>query len=202
MNSANNHLIIIPGLGNTVAQLVWATAGWQKYGIVPHVFDAKWRVEENGFSEKLARATSFVDSLVGKNNTISLLGNSAGSSFVLNLFGKRKKQIHRVIINCGRVRGGDSPWFTFDQATASSPSFRESVIRAQELEKILTTEDRKKIMTLRPLFDEVVPSSTVPIRGAKNIVTFSVEHTISIALTMTLFQGYIIDFIRNKDVIF
>ena len=66
---------------------------------------------------------------------------------------------------------------------------------AQKLEKTLTISERKKIMTLRPLFDEVVPPFTVPIKGAKNKITFSLEHSLSIALNMTLFKKQIIDFI-------
>lgn len=195
--SLNNHVIIIPGLGNGVSKHVLATNGWGKFGIIPHVFDAKWKIEENGFSEKFTRALELVDSMSEKNSRISVVGNSAGSSFALNLFGERKKKISRIVINCGRVRDGDWPWFTFNQATALSPSFKESVLKAQELEKNLTSDDRRKILTLRPLFDEVVPPSTVPIRGAKNMITFSIEHGLSIALNMTLFQKKIIDFILH-----
>ena len=60
---------------------------------------------------------------------------------------------------------------------------------------MLTNSDRKKILTLRPLFDEVVPPYTVPIQGARNEITPSIEHVISIALNMTLFKRKIINFI-------
>ena len=198
--SSNNHAIIIPGLGNNVDLHVFASKGWKKFGIIPHVFDAKWKTEEKGFSEKFERALRLVDSLANKNSKISIVGNSAGSSFALNLFGKRRRQISRVIINCGRVRDGDWPWFTFDQATASSPSFKESVLMSQKLEKTLTISDRKKILTLRPLFDQVVPPSTVPIKGAVNKITYSLEHSLSIALNMTLLKRQIIDFILLNQV--
>lgn len=198
--SSNNHVIIIPGLGNNVDLHVFSSNRWKKFGIIPHVFDAKWKTEEKGFSEKFERALKLIDSLINKNSRISIVGNSAGSSFALNLFGKRRRQISRVIINCGRVRDGDWPWFTFDQATASSPSFKESVLMSQKLENTLTISDRKKILTLRPLFDEVVPPSTVPIEGAKNKITLSLEHSLSIALNMTLFKRQIIDFILSGQV--
>jgi len=191
----NNHVIIIPGLGNGVAKHEWASNSWKRFGIIPHVFDTKWKSEENGFQPKLDRALKLVDSLTNKNSRISIVGNSAGSSFALNIFSERKKQISRVVINCGRVRDGDWPWFTFDQATESSPSFKKSVIRAQKIEKTFTNIDRKKILTLRPLFDEVVPPFTVPIQGAQNKITPSIEHVISISLNMTLFRRRIIDFI-------
>ena len=190
-----NHVIVIPGLGNNVRKHEWIMEGWKKFGIIPHVFDTKWKTEENGFQPKLDRALKLVDSLSNKTSRISIVGNSAGSSFALNIFDNRKKQIHKVIVNCGRVRDGDWPWFTFDQATKLSPSFKESVLRAQKIEKIFTNIDRKKILTLRPLFDEVVPSFTVSIPGAKNIIIPSIEHSLSIALNLTLFKKRLISFI-------
>lgn len=190
-----NHVIIIPGLGNGVEKHERASNNWKKFGIIPHVFDAKWKIEENGFQPKLDRALKLVDSLSNKTSRISIVGNSAGSSFALNIFGERKKQIHKVIVNCGRVRDGDWTWFTFEQATETSPSFKESVLRAQELEKTYTKIDRQKILTLRPIFDEVVPPFTVPILGAKNIIIPSIEHSLSIALNMTLLKKRLINFI-------
>lgn len=193
--SLERHVIIIPGLGNAVAAHVWATSGWKQFGMIPHVFDAKWKVEENGFQEKLTQALALVDSLASKKSRISIVGNSAGSSFAINILAARKKVINKVIVNCGRVRDGDWPWFTFNQATASSPSFKESVLLAQQSEKLFTTKDRKKILTLRPIFDEIVPPSTIPIQGATNKITYSFEHALSISLNMTLFKKQIIDFI-------
>lgn len=190
-----NHIIIIPGLGNRVAPHIWASKGWKKYGIIPHVFDAKWKIEEYGFDEKFIRALRLIDSLDKKDYKISIIGNSAGSSFAINLFGARKKIIHRTIINCGRVRDGDWPWFTFNQATALSPSFKESVLMAQEVERTFTGEDRNKILTLRPLFDEVVPHFTVPIEGAVNKTVWTIGHSLTIALNMTILQKEVLDFI-------
>jgi len=190
-----NHIIVIPGLGNNIKKHEWVMESWKKYGIIPHVFDTKWKAEENGFQPKLDSALKLVDSLSNKNTKISIIGNSAGSSFALNIFGERKKQIHKVIVNCGRVRDGDWPWFTFDQATKSSPSFKESVLRAQKLEKTFTNTYRKKILTLRPLFDEVVPPFTVPILGAKNENMLTLGHSLSIALNLTLFKKRLINFV-------
>ncbi len=76
----NVHLVIIPGLGNEVQKHIWASILWKESGIIPHVFDAKWKIEENGFSNKLDEALELVDSLIATNKKISIIGNSAGSS--------------------------------------------------------------------------------------------------------------------------
>ena len=193
----NVHVVIIPGLGNEIQKHIWASDRWRKSGIIPHVFDAKWNTEEIGFRKKLEKSLELVDSLIATGKKVSIIGNSAGSSFAINILGERRGKIHRVIVNCGRVRTGDWPWFTFHQATASSPSFNESVLRSEKLISKLSVVERKKILTLRPLFDEVVPPWTVTIDGATNETTPSVEHMLSIALTMTLFRGRIIKFLRD-----
>jgi hypothetical protein len=190
-----NHVIIIPGLGNEIKKHEWAAKRWKRFGLIPHVFDAKWTIEEPNFVDKMRRALKLVDTLAKPTVRISLVGNSAGSSFALNIFCNKKQIIDSVIINCGRVRTGDWPWFTFDQATSSSPSFKQSVLMAEKAEKSLSTNDRKRILTIRPIFDEVVPPTTVPIEGAKNCIVPSVEHVVSITLNMTLFDRKIIDFI-------
>lgn len=196
--SQKNHFVIFPGLGNNIGGLKWLSKNWEKYGFVPHVFETKWQIEEKGFQSKLQRALKLIDSLSAGNSKIFLLGNSAGSSFAINVYVRRRDIIDGVIINCGRVRDGNWPWFTFDQAVVSSLSFKESVLKSQEALKTLTIKDKKKILTLRPLFDEIVPPETVYIQGAQNIVTPSVEHVIGIILNLTLFRKRIFNFI-NQD---
>lgn len=191
------HVVVIPGLGNEIQKHIWASDRWKKFGIIPHVFDAKWKTEENGFKQKLDEALRLVDSLIKTDKKVSIIGNSAGSSLAINIFGERRGKIHRVVVNCGRVRTGDWPWFTFDQAAASSPSFRESVLRSEHIIPKLSGTERRKILTLRPLFDEIVPPWTVPIAGATNEITPSVEHVVTIALNMTLLSGRVIKFLRG-----
>lgn len=112
----NVHVVIIPGLGNEIQKHIWASDKWRKSGIISHVFDAKWKTEEKGFRKKLEEALELVDSLIATGKKISIIGNSAGSSLAINILGERRGKIHRVVVNCGRVRTGDWPWFTFDQA--------------------------------------------------------------------------------------
>jgi pimeloyl-ACP methyl ester carboxylesterase len=189
--SSEHHVIIVPGLGNGVGKHEWATKNWEHYGLIPHVFDAQWTISEPDLQSKLANAIKLVDELYSPTTLVSLVGNSAGSSFVLNVFHRRKEKIHKVVINCGRVRKGDWPWFTFRQATASSPSFKESVIESEKALQTLSSKERKKILTLRPIFDEVVPPATVPVEGATNEVIPSIGHVLSIALNMTMLSGRI-----------
>lgn len=70
--TSSNHVVIIPGLGNGILRHEWAVSSWKKYNIIPHVFDARWKIEENGFSEKFKRGLKLVDSRSNKNSKISI----------------------------------------------------------------------------------------------------------------------------------
>jgi hypothetical protein len=189
------HLIIVPGLGNEEGTHLWAAKRWQKYGIEPHVLNLKWKTKEDGFDKKLTQIVDLVDQLSKNGGKVSLLGTSAGGSAVLNAYYKRKNETNKVITLCSRLRTGNGIFYSFDRATSKSPSFRESVLRTEGLEPKLTKEDRKKILTIHPLFDELVPESVSTIPGATNILIPSVEHVLSGALAMTIFSRKIVNFL-------
>jgi pimeloyl-ACP methyl ester carboxylesterase len=190
-------VIIIPGLGNRVGLHQRAVKGWRKHGLITNIFPARWIEEEIGFREKFDRLVKMVDRWHDKYGDITIIGNSAGSSLGLNLLGACPDKISHLIINCGRIRQGDWPWLTFKKACINSPSFYQSVVKAEELEKSLTQSNRSKILTLRPRFDEVVPFWTVPITGAKNEIIPTIGHAWTIALNMTINRGCIFNFIRH-----
>lgn len=192
-----HQVIIVPGLGNENKGHGLLTRWWKVFGTEVYVCGLNWKIEENGFEEKLEKIIGLIDKLYDKNKKLSLIGTSAGGSAVLNAFFARKNKIHKVINICGRLRSGDGLFYSFAQATAKSPSFNESVLRAEKLEPKLTKEDRQKIMTVRPIFDEIVPGETVGIKGAKSIVLPSVEHALSGLFALTLFSHPIIQFIKS-----
>ena len=64
-------------------------------------------------------------------------------------------------------------------------------------ESKLTIHDREKVLTIRPLIDEIVPTSTVTIKNAKNIRIPCIEHALSITAAMTIFSKSIITFLKE-----
>lgn len=195
---AKHKVIVVPGLGNENKLHALLVKWWKIFGIETYVCGVNWKVEESGFDKKMRKIIGLIDKLTNDDSEVSLVGTSAGGSAVLNAYFERRDKIHRVVNDGGRLRSGDALFYTFDRATAKSPSFRESVLRAEKLEQRLTVTDRQKIMTVRPVFDEIVPPNTVGIKGAKNIVIPSVDHPLSNALALTLFAWPIIRFIKSK----
>ena len=181
-------VIIIPGLGDESIHLRVITRYWKKYRIEACVYSVGW-CDGEPFTPKLNRLLKLVDGFVKEGHTVSLIGNSAGGSAVLNVFAARKQVIHRVINICGRVRVGNTKGFrSFKNRTRKSVAFAESIKMAEAAEKTFTARDRTKIMTIRPLFDELVPDDTLIIQGATNIQIPMLFHSSGILSALTIFS--------------
>lgn len=182
-------VIIIPGLGDNVQAIKLLEKSWKKFGldIIPHSIG--WRDGENDFKPKLERLLKLIDKLHKEGKKVSLVGTSAGGSAVLNAFVKRKNVIHKVVNVCGRLRvGPESGFRSFALKSKSSLSFADSVKMFESKESLLTEKDRKRIMTIMPIFgDQLVPSSTVFIEGAVNKKIFMGEHILSITYAMAIY---------------
>lgn len=191
-----HHLIVVPGLGGENIFFRKIVEIWEKYGFISHMHDVGWKNDETKFLPKLKRLTQVIDQLHAHDRIVSLVGTSAGGSAVLNAFCDRKEKIHRVVNICGRLRAGHNVYPTLAFASRKSPAFKESVVLFERREPLLTKEERKKILTIRALFDEIVPASTTTLPGAKNIQVFSVEHALSIAVAMTICVRPMIEFLQ------
>jgi hypothetical protein len=165
------------------------TRNWpERYGLYPEVIQTIWK-DKIGLEPKLKRVTDLIDSLVAKGNSISLIGTSASGSLMLNAFVERKGVVEKVINVGGFLRPGNEKGYrSFDERGAASIAFRESVLRFAKLESTLTAEDKKKILTVRPYWDELVPPETVVIKGALNKKVPMVEHVLGIATAMILYD--------------
>ncbi|KKR15457.1 MAG: hypothetical protein UT42_C0001G0014 [Candidatus Falkowbacteria bacterium GW2011_GWA2_39_24] len=190
-------VIIVQGLGRDASKLVWITRFWKKYGLNPIVYSVGWHDTEEGFVPKLNRLLDLIDKLFEEGDIVSLIGTSAGGSAVINAFAKRKQQIASVVNICGRLRVGTHKGIhSFEIRTASSPAFAESVRMCEQEIEQLSSDDKDRIMTVRPLLgDELVPADTVIINGAHNVVIPSGEHVLSIALSLSLLSAEMISFL-------
>lgn len=191
-------VIIIPGLGDGVELMEFATRHWKWARLDPLVYSVGWRDGERSFTPKLTRLLEIIDELHARGKTISLVGTSAGGSAAMNAFIERRDVIHRVINVCGRLRVGPTKGlWAFDAKTKSSPAFADSVMMCESHQKTVSDTDLKRVMTIRPLLDEIVPAETVALKGANNRVIPAVGHVVGISLLMTLFSRQLTSFLRE-----
>lgn len=199
--TVTNHVIFIPGLNdqNPVNKRLVGILPflWRKY-IRVHVFYPHW---ENGepFNSKLKKVTGKIDTLLEKKYKVTLIGQSAGGSLAINAFSLRKKYLAGVVNITGRLYEGPGLRPSLKWAGRKSPAFIKSVQYSQNKAiPSLTKSDRKRILTIRPIWDEIVPSETVAIKGAANMV-FPFPGHLSGVLICVFYAEKIFEFIDNID---
>lgn len=191
-----HHIIFVPGLNGSKPLFDKAAESWGRFGFIPHSHQMVWK-DNKHFKPKLKNLLGEIDKLLGKDGVVSLVGTSAGGSMALNAFYERQRSIHKVVSICGRLRAGQNVCPTLKWAARESVSLQESVNLCEKNQAKLTPLSLKKVMTLHPVFDEVVPISTTILRGAKNIQIPFIEHVLSISLAMTVFTKPIVDFLKE-----
>ena len=192
-------VIMIPGLGNDSIHIYNLMLNWwKKKGIETLLFKTKWRSKEN-YQNKLKRLLDLIDEK-SKNNKVSLVGMSAGGSLVLNAFSNKKTKINKVITVCSRLKIGKMNGLSgFKKRVEGYPSFKESIIETEKIEKLFSKKDRQKIMTVHALLgDQLIKANTATVNGAKNIGVPTLGHRISIGVSLTIFSKPLREFIIGK----
>ena len=182
-------VIILPGLGDHVRYIKWATRNWSQVGLEPIIHPMYW-YDGKDFKTKLDEVISLVDDL-SKTSELSVVGCSAGGSAALNVFAARPNKIKRAVSICGRLKIGNKIGFRSLEARAvKSPAFAESVTFFEKQEKNLTENQRKRIVTIRARFgDELVPSDTASLEGGRNILVPTPEHSLSIYASLKFLKS-------------
>lgn len=201
-NIASHTVIIIPGLGDSPRRnqlYARVLRKWpEKYTVTPVIFEAKWCDKNETFDQKLHRLLNLINSYETDNiRKLSLLGTSAGGSLALNAYYEKKSKISKVINICGRLRVGISVHPTLESAAKKSKSFYDSVTNCEAGLSTLTSQDKTHILTLKPLFDEIVPKQTTLVEGTSNVTVASVEHMITTGLCLTVYSKKIINFLQQ-----
>jgi len=190
-------VIIIPPLGIDPKMGEKMTQNWlEKYSIKPIDWGIFWQESDDDYETRLKLLISEIDKLKKQNFEVSLIGLSAGGSVVINAFIQRKKQIKKVINICGRLRAGKVKFPESKKINDNNFLFKESVKKCEENTKLLTINDKNKILTIRPLWEEFSPTKFAMIDGANNIKVFSIEHVLTILLSMTIYKSKIFNFLK------
>jgi len=155
-----------------------------------HIFG--WRSVTPSLADKQQALLDKIDARFAEGNQISLVGTSAGARAAINALAARRDKIHKVVSVCGRIKTG--PYLDkltpFEQKELSVRALKE----CEQNLTTLTSQDKQKILTIRPLYDEVVPTDTVPIPGATNIVIPSIMHSLTIAAALVFYRKRIMEF--------
>ncbi len=196
--SKNHQVIVVPGLGGSSSLLRTFVRSWKRFGIIPEVFEMNWRDEHTDFDTQLGRLIQRIDQLHRTGTRVSLVGTSAGGSAVLNAYCAQTEKTHRVINVCGRMIAGQKVFPSLQTASRTSTIFHTSVLTCERNVSKLPTKDRSRILTIQPIFDEIVPITTMTIPGSRLMKIWSLEHLLSIGVAMTVYKAQIIQFLQDE----
>jgi pimeloyl-ACP methyl ester carboxylesterase len=187
------HIIYIPGIGDhhSYGQDI-AIQLWRLFGLTPHYLPLGWNKPE-GFDVKQRRILELVDRLQSKNNSVSLVGVSAGASAVLNAFAHSNK-ITKVICISGKI---NNPQTIGEKVFVVNPDFGQSM---SNLSKSLAGLGAKKskILSIHPWRDQTVPIADTRIQGTKELTLPGRNHATGIFIGVILGSYSIAKFVRSK----
>ena len=190
-------IIIVPGLGDGGRFFRFMVKNW--WHMFPNEIHAfGWRDKGAKLTDKQNSLLQRIDALAKDGRKIYLVGISAGGSAVLNAFMARCSVVSGVVNVCGRLREGIGAQPTLEKAARTSEIFAQSVKNCESGLSSLTDSDLEKILTIRPIYDEIVPTSTVGIKGAINIIIPSFFHGVGIRCSMIFLRSKIVNFLISR----
>jgi pimeloyl-ACP methyl ester carboxylesterase len=168
------HLIVIPGLGDDHPAYHLGASIFRRYGYATHIAVVGWDDAPSLYVERKNTLLSLIDSLVGD---IYILGVSAGGTMALSLFAERKDRVLRVATLC-------SPYtYLYDHEGELL-----GCALADLAPSIASLSDRlSDIRSYHGLFDGVVRTELSRHDGIENVTIPFVKHAVTIFLGLTLY---------------
>lgn len=190
-----HHIIYLPGLGDPHYKEQGVLLKlWRIYHVKVHYHPVYWR-DDVPFSKKLDGIIKQIDELKARGYTISLIGTSAGASAAINAYAKREDKISGVVCICGKLRNTDKIGESY---YIKNQAFKGSIaLLASSLEKLSKT-NRSKILSIHPLYDEIVPVKDTVIDDAKLKTIPTIGHAFSIMYSVTFGSRVITNFLKAQ----
>ena len=180
-------VLFIPGLGDDkIRGENLAIRLLKPWGLDGEYFPIFWHKKDD-FKLKLTELNKRITELNSEGRRVVLVGYSAGASAAINALSANKEKVSRIILICGKIQNLDK---INDSYFKLNPKFGGSVELLKKSLPDLDAEQRAKVLSIRPIFDETVPVKDTIIQGAKNKRVFMVGHvpTIAYCLSLTIWR--------------
>jgi pimeloyl-ACP methyl ester carboxylesterase len=187
-------ILYLSGFGDHYDWIRRFTLGfWKLYGVNVRLIPTSWSNQEN-YEEKFKRITNAIDAIDTKTTKVVLIGESAGGSLAINVFARRKEKIHKTITICGKNSGPDS---VAPHYYKRNPTFRNSMNDLNKSVAALSKQDRRRVVSIYPLYDSIVPIRETLIPDCKQIRLPIIGHLFTIFFTLTFGAYFIAKLAKN-----
>lgn len=154
-----------------------------------------WQKNEP-WQKKLDRLLARIDELYAQQFFVSLIGESAGASAVVQAMKLRHSKLNAGILLCGKTQFPDR---VSSRLYALNPALKNAVVASQTAVNSLTPQEKAKMLNLHPIADPVVPVKETKIPGVADAVMPVIGHALSIGFGMSIWSFRIVKFIRSKS---
>lgn len=187
-------ILYVPGIGDDLYHAqsiaVWC---WRLLGVKAICHEMPW-MDQAGFEEKLQRLLNLIDKAAADGYAVSLVGASAGASAVLHAYAARPDDVRAVVYICGKL---NRPEAVAKRTYASSPAFRESMLRLSSVLQRFTAADKKRFWSLYSPADRVVPYNDTYLEGVTEKRLPNLHHGWAIMYAITVNAPAIIRHIKQ-----
>ena len=185
------HILYLSGLGDDYDSFRLRALRWWKYrNVTVELVPMKWAT--GTFEQKLARIDRAIDSAQGKR--VVVVGESAGGSMAVHI-AARRPDIYKVMTICGK---NSHPETVGQRYYDHSPAFKASMDLLNDSAKQLNDDQRKKFVSIHPLYDGTVPVRDTVLAGCRQVWLPLVGHLFVIGCALTIFSPVIVRAARQK----
>jgi hypothetical protein len=166
---------------------------WHFRNVSIEICSMRWSIDES-WDIKLRRLLKRINECNQQGMSITLVGESAGASAVINAL-SQTGNIDGVVLLCGKSQFPDRvAQYRYKQ----NPALRQSLIDSDQAVSNLTGLQKQKILNFHPIFDPTVPVAETKIADVKNSIMPIVGHATSIVFANTLWSWRIVKFARLR----
>lgn len=181
------HIIYLPGLGDRYDPIRRACLkAWRLYGVKTTMVSMSWRSDET-YVAKRARVETALDKLAGER--VVLIGESAGGSIALSIYGESHKKFTGVMTLCGKNTRSDN---VQPALYTRNPAFRESMHRVEAVVRDMSLAQRRRFISVVPWYDPIVPIQQTLISNCQKMSLPIVGHLLSIFAMLTIYAPFIL----------
>ncbi len=171
-------LILIPGLGNVDPYIRFITYISEKLRIPLIVHNVGWKEHDQDFLTKIESLLRKILLYRRKGYRVSLLGISAGGSLALIAMKKLKSDVHISVVCYARLKTRYNTLPMQGEILKRFPAHYKLVAYFEKnIEPSMNKKERVRIMTVRPVWDDIVPIKSMILSGADNRKIWLLRHS-------------------------
>jgi len=189
-------VIYIPGIGDASqgSGQRKAVGFWQHYGVKQDVYEMSW-ADQVPWRTKFSQLLDYIDRLHADGHRIALVGVSAGASGAINAFAARSDKIAGVVCIAGKIH---RPEAIGPRYRRNNLSFIESVEATEASLAKLSSTERQRILCRYALIDGIVARQDSKLAGAKNQLSPTVGHGLTIGFQITVGAPSLLRFLKRQ----